>query len=84
MEEVSNSESNIPLEAPKTKDFAVPIGPAPKKENSASKDFAVPSLPSRPKKVEQPTKPKVETENEPEVVKPGEIAGYGLTVIEKV
>ena len=71
----------IPLETPQKNEFAVPLEPVSKKDTSAS--FAVPSLPSRPKKVVVET-PKVNIDNEPEVVKAGEIAGYGLTVIEKV
>lgn len=84
MEEETKSDipqgNDVPLETSQKNDFAVPLGPASKKDASAS--FAVPSLPSRPKKVE--TTPKINLENEPEVVKAGEIAGYGLTVIEKV
>lgn len=84
MEEETKSDipqgNDVPLETSQKNDFAVPLGPTSKKDASAS--FAVPSLPSRAKKVE-PT-PKINIDNEPEVVKAGEIAGYGLTVIEKV
>jgi pSer/pThr/pTyr-binding forkhead associated (FHA) protein len=75
MEENPDS-SDVPLDSSiQKKEFVAPLGPAPKIDTPTN--FAVPSLPSRPKKLD------TNVETKPEIVKSGEVAGFGLTMIEK-